>query len=439
MRMIGNRSLSSITTQMTAIVAVSVLLGMTLSVAIVVLFFADSRPQDSAPFSTFQAVQMTQLLQAARDQADAATIVRTARGAGIDVAIMPIRDLRPQERTINVSFSNWRISRRLNSTSGIEVLEGLRDPSGSNDQIIIKIDPSNALVFNVNAKSDFWRYILTPASMLLMIVLTFVLLISAYAVRWITAPLGTLANAAVSFGLSPREEHIVQRRGPREIAQVADALNEMRTRIRALLDDRTRMLAAISHDLRTPLTRLRLRSERVADEGLREAMLSDLTKISHMIDDTLRYLREDAGQEPISRTDLPSLLQTVCSDFSDVGNDVTYHGPARLAYTCKPKELGRALTNIVENGTKHSTAVEVHLDHHEDFVRIRVCDNGPGLADELREKVFEPFFKADDARGQNAGFGLGLSIARDIVRRHHGRLTKDQGLEVSIRLPIKNT
>lgn len=441
MSLLRKFSPASITTQMTAIVAISVVLGMTLSVIVVVFFFAGT--QDSMPSVTFQAAQITQLLQAATDQADATTILKTARAAGINVRKVAVADLRATDGSVEKSFSNWRISRRLNAIQGIDVLEGFQYPDGPKDQIVVRVDAANALVFNAHVKLEVWRYILTPVAMLLMTVLIFVLLISAYAVRWITAPLAILADAAVSFGLSPRDEHSLKQSGPLEIRQVTDALNEMRTRIRALLDDRTRMLAAISHDLRTPLTRLRLRSERIADETLREAMLRDLTKIGHMLDETLQFLQEDARSEPISRIDLPSMLQTICSDFSDVGNAVDYDGPSRFAYKCRPKELARAITNIVENGTKHGTAVAVKLDLSDtEFVNIRVHDNGPGIPVELREKVFEPFFKADSARGQNGGFGLGLSIARDIVKRHRGEIRmcsqNGRGLEVMVQLSTRH-
>src|SRR3546814_2600672 len=113
----------------------------------------------------------------------------------------------------------------------------------------------------------------------------------------------------------------------------------MRIRIRALLDDRTRMLAAISHDLRTPLTRLQLRAERIADQELREGMLREIAQVTRMLDFTLNYLREDVRSESASRIDLPSVLQTICAEFADVGHAVSYEGPGRLTWTCRPSVL----------------------------------------------------------------------------------------------------
>ncbi|MDB5652520.1 MAG: Signal transduction histidine kinase, partial [Tardiphaga sp.] len=261
-------------------------------------------------------------------------------------------------------------------------------------------------------------------------------------VRWIIAPLSDVAEAALSFGRSPRDDQVISRRGPREITQVADALNDMRTRIRALLEDRTRMLAAISHDLRTPLTRLRLRVERVGENALRDKMLGDLAAVGRMLDETLDYLREDGKFEAVSRADLPSMLQTICWDFADIGHPVTYLGPSRLAWTVRPRSLTRAITNIVENGVKHGGAVTVALGTATDAgVEITISDDGPGVPAALRGKVFEPFFKVDSARPQGeGGFGLGLSIAHNIIERHGGEIElgagEPHGLTVRIRLPV---
>src|ERR1700750_238114 len=136
----------------------------------------------------------------------------------------------------------------------------------------------------------------------------------------------------------------------------------MRAGSGALLDDRTRMLAAISHDLRTPLTRLRLRTERVADVTLRTAMLGDITTGSRLPHETLDYMRDDARSEATTRIDLPSFLQTICSDFADMGHAVSYEGRAQRSYACGPRAWLRAVTNIVENAVKHgSSAVTVAL------------------------------------------------------------------------------
>jgi signal transduction histidine kinase len=219
-------------------------------------------------------------------------------------------------------------------------------------------------------------------------------------------------------------------------------LNTMRTRIRALIDDRTRMLAAISHDLRTPMTRLRLRAERIGDPELRDGILYEVTQVSRMLDETLEYLQPGARKEGMSRVDLSSLLRTVCTEFGDVGHDVAYAGPSRLGWVCRPHALARAVSNVVDNAVQHGSAVRVGLRVGEDGVaEIDVADDGPGIPAPLREKVFDPFFKGDDARPATAGrgFGLGLSIARDVVRGHGGSIALldrlPQGLIVRMSLP----
>jgi signal transduction histidine kinase len=275
----------------------------------------------------------------------------------------------------------------------------------------------------------------------LTIVLVFVTLLSVYALRWIITPLSSVAAAAHFFGRSPDDDRVVNRSGPREIAQVADALNDMRTRIRALLDGRTRMLAAISHDLRTPLTRLRLRAERVADPELREGMLGEITRVTRMLDETLDYLRADVRSESASRVDLPSVLHTICTEFADVGHAISYEGPAHLAWICRPGVLMRAISNVVDNAVKHGSAVTVALRAcGQGAVEIDVADDGPGIDPSLRQRVFDPFFKGDGARSSNrSGFGLGLSIAREVIKGHGGDIhfldRAPRGLIVRMSLP----
>jgi signal transduction histidine kinase len=290
--------------------------------------------------------------------------------------------------------------------------------------------------------ADAWHLVLLPTLLTVTVVLVFVGFLSLYAVRWIIGPLSSVAAAARSFGRSPNDSQIVRREGPREIVQVAGALEEMRVRVRGLIDDRTRMLAAISHDLRTPLTRLRLRAERVEDRDLRDGMVREIALVTRMLDETLDYLREDVRSERLSRVDLPSVLQTVCTEFADIGHDVCYEGPVRLACTCRPQVLTRAISNVVDNAVKHGKAVTVALRARDAAtLELDVADDGPGIPPALRDKVFDPFFKADDARPsrERNGFGLGLSIARDVVKGHGGAIElidrMPRGLIVRMSLP----
>lgn len=424
MRILDRLVPRSITIQITGIVAISAILAIFLVMAIVV-FFVEGNPRYSATTMAAEVGTVARLARASKGDDEIAAILSAARDAGIKVERVPLSDLKTSPKGCCLSTQAVLLIRWLQSWWGLEVLEIAPSPGSDPDQLAVRLNEHDALQFDVASGFNVLTILLAPSALTLIIVLFFVVLLSIYAVRWIISPLSAVAAAAQSFGRSPEDDQVVRRHGPREIVQVADALNDMRTRIRALLDDRMRMLVAISHDLRTPLTRLRLRAERLTDPVQREGQLHEIARITHMLDETLNYLRRDVRSEELSRIDLPSLLQTVCVEFADVGHAVAYDGPPRLTWRCRPNLLARAITNIVDNATKHGAVVTVSLrlrDGHE--VEIDVGDDGPGISPELREKVFDPFFKGDAARGLAArsGFGLGLSIARDVVRGHGGEI-----------------
>jgi signal transduction histidine kinase len=161
-----------------------------------------------------------------------------------------------------------------------------------------------------------------------------------------------------------------------------------------------------------------------------------------MLSETLAYMREVGQTEATSPTDLPSLVQTICGQFADAGHDVVYRGPDRLAIVCRPHALTRALSNLVDNAVKFGAHVEVGVEAGGSEVCVEVRDDGPGVAPEIMGRVFEPFFKGDDARGQDqgGGFGLGLSIVREIAERHGGAVelinAEPSGLVARLRLPV---
>lgn len=213
-------------------------------------------------------------------------------------------------------------------------------------------------------------------------------------------------------------------------------------KIRNLLEQQTQMLWAVSHDIRTPLTRLRLRADRLPHGATREGIYREVERIDSMLQETLSYLRAEQLDEPAEHAELASLLQTVCDEFSDVGHSVAYRGPTRLRYLCRPRTLMRAVINVVDNAVRHAAGVQVRLEAAPDGgVVIEIADDGPGIADDLRTKVFEPFFSGAAARGapQRSGFGLGLTIAKRIVEGHGGQIDllggTPQGLLVRVVLP----
>jgi signal transduction histidine kinase len=268
-------------------------------------------------------------------------------------------------------------------------------------------------------------------------------LLSLWAASTLTAPLSAFAKAAESFSLDGTAAPLAET-GPEEIRLVARALNRMRERITALMRDRTQMLAAISHDLRTPITRLRLRSEFIEDEGQRGQMLQDLDQMRAMLESALALLRDDQAREPMTLVDLPAMLQLIRDQFSDLGHDIAFVGPSQVTVAARPDDLGRAVTNLVENAVRYGTRVRLGLAVSPNEVVVDVEDDGPGIADARKAAMIEPFVRGDDARNLDgaSGFGLGLSIARSIVVAHGGTLSlhdrQPRGLTARITLPARS-
>ncbi|MHC2626239.1 signal transduction histidine kinase [Bradyrhizobium huanghuaihaiense] len=249
-----------------------------------------------------------------------------------------------------------------------------------------------------------------------------VTLLGVWAGRALSSPLSAFARAAENFSLN-RASPPLPENGPEEIRSAARALNRMRERITALMNDRTRMLAAISHDLRTPITRLRLRSEYIEDPAQRTQTVRDLDQMQSMLESVLSLLRSESPVKP-TLVDVAALLQMVCEQFSDCGHAVTYSGPDRAAFVLRPDEIIRAVTNLVQNATRFGTRIDVALSISGDQLVIEVSDDGPGIPDDRKAAMLEPFVRGEDARtmDETTGFGLGLSIAQAIVTAHDGTL-----------------
>ncbi len=269
------------------------------------------------------------------------------------------------------------------------------------------------------------------------VIMTFLLF---WAARALATPLSDFARAAESFSLDG-DIAALPERGPEEIRAVARAFNRMRDRIRKLVDDRTRMLAAMGHDLRTPITRLRLRSEFIADEELRAQVLRDLDQMKAMTSGALTFLRDSQAREAATTIDLASLLQTVCDQYADMDHAVSYAGPDHATIMALPSDLQRAVVNLVDNAVRHGTIVVVRLTIGGGNAIIAVEDDGPGIEDSRKEAMLEAFVRGDDARtmDERSGFGLGLAIARTIAEAHGGTLTlhdnQPRGLIARLTLP----
>jgi len=255
----------------------------------------------------------------------------------------------------------------------------------------------------------------------------------------ITAPIKKLGEAAEAFG---RGEDVrpVGAEGPKEIRETIVAFNDMRERLSRFVLDRTKMLAAVGHDLRTPITTMRLRAEFIEDDETRERILASLDEMEQMAEAALAFAREEAISEPSRMVDLNALVQTVCADQADMNRTVVYHENGRLLYRCRPNSLKRAVRNLVENAVVHGKSAEVFLKHPTSGICITVEDNGPGIPECSMDQVFMPFVRLDESRGQETGgIGLGLAIARSIVRGHGGDIAihnrEAGGLTASIQLP----
>ncbi|MGG2398786.1 ATP-binding protein [Pseudomonas sp. SH1-B] len=250
-----------------------------------------------------------------------------------------------------------------------------------------------------------------------------VVLIALFAVRLVLRPLQRMTAAAETLGQDIHRPPLPVD-GPREVRQAAQAFNVMQRRLIDSIAERTRFFAAVSHDLRTPITRLRLRAEMLADETTRQRFRDDLQRMEEMVSASLDFLRSGELDDAREQVDIDALLQGLQADFDDLGADVTVHGSTR-PMVAHASGLHRCLQNLLENAVRHAGGpIEIQLEDRDEQVRIGIADRGPGIEETLLERVMEPFYRGDEARGEGtAGYGLGLSIARQIASAHGGSLT----------------
>jgi signal transduction histidine kinase len=256
--------------------------------------------------------------------------------------------------------------------------------------------------------------------------------------RSITRPLSKLAVAAEAMGRDIRHPPPPEE-GVREIREATRAFSVMQDRLRRYFDSRTRVLAAMSHDLRTPLTRFRLRVEQVGDANLRARFVSDLDEMESLVRGALALFRNLNDDEKFEAVDVNTLLQSLVSEYAEVGANVTFEGSARDLFNARPLALKRCVMNLVDNALKFGKRAKIQVEDGE-ALTISVADEGPGIPEESLERVFEPFFRIETSRSrETGGTGLGLSIARDVAQAHGGVLTLrnlgEGGLIAELRLP----
>lgn len=353
------------------------------------------------------------------------------------------------EAAENPSLFFAELSREI-ARLGLEAQVEIMMPSGK--RILIRHD-------------ELWASYSSPSLVFLMFLVGVVAVLAVFAALadLLAGPFKNLTRAIIDHG-DEVDGPPVEERGPTEARSMAVAYNELRERISRMLGDRTRMLAAISHDLRTPSTRLRLRAEFIENDELRETVLRDLDEMDGLLNDALDFLGDWIHKEDERTVDFVSVLEAICDDYADLGRPVTFSGPQPLQFStvhtvfgggdepqsfdgkrsirlsCRPGTLKRAFTNLIENALKYGHRARVSLEATADRVLIAVRDEGPGIPVEHQDKVFLPFYRVEGSRARSTGgSGLGLSIVKTVVDAHDGEIElhnmPGKGLEVLISLP----
>jgi len=274
-------------------------------------------------------------------------------------------------------------------------------------------------VFDVNVPQEPLRSIesLVPLLLLLLFVC---FALAAFLVRMITGSLQRLSRAADEIGANPDRAPLAES-GPSEVRGVIAAFNRMQQRVREYLIERGRLLSAISHDLKTPITRLRLRAEMLKDDEIRGKMLRDLDEMQTMVGATLNFFGSVGKETQRQPVDVAALIESVCEDRRESGQALSVRGAPLSPYRADPQALRRCLENLIENAVRYGSCADIDIDDSPQRLRIAIRDRGPGIPEGELEKVFEPFYRLDDSRNMDSGgTGLGLSIARNIARWHGG-------------------
>ncbi len=356
-------------------------------------------------------------------------------------------------RPVNVAILDWEdeLPSAMPGMTGMPGMRGMHhmqhDPSHS---VLMASGPA---AFHIEAQlgnGDWASMIqglpqdqfLLPGKLLsaLAILLISVVGLSLWAVRWVTRPLVVLGEAADALGRDiTRPPPLDQNKGPKEVQRAAQAFNTMQTRIANYIQDRERFLAAVSHDLKTPITRMRLRTELLDDGTAREKFLHDLNDMEMMTVATLNFIRGEQKREETRPVDIMALLESLQEDRQAMGQKVELSGTAR-PYPAQPLSLRRGLENLIDNAIKYGDEAKLIVEDSEQQLLIRIRDHGPGIPEQKLIEVFEPFYRLEESRNrESGGVGLGLSIARSIIRAHGGDLTLQNlagnGLEATLVLP----
>lgn len=274
----------------------------------------------------------------------------------------------------------------------------------------------------------------------LVLQLLLVALCSWIAVRQVVRPFLQFTRAVDS--LDPAAHSPMTEKGPVEVRQAAHAFNEMQSRIQTYLRERAQILASISHDLQTPITRMKLRIEMADQPELRDKLLSDLDNMSSLVREGIAYARSSESlEETTLKLELNAWVNSIASDYQDIGKNVQFHARnARLPIVTRPQALRRVMTNLLDNALKFGDSAVIEIDEDERQVAIRIMDNGPGIPEAELEAVLQPFYRVETSRNrETGGTGLGLAIAAQLTAQLDGKLhlanRAEGGLAVSVILP----
>lgn len=319
-------------------------------------------------------------------------------------------------------------------------------PSNSFDQQVDK----EKFVLSMQLTDNSWlqfkgripnkhRTFVTNVIAIFIVFIVSIFLIALLISRQIIKPLRGFSNAAITFSVDINSVPLAET-GPTEIIQTARAFNIMQKRISNFVNERMQIIAAISHDLRTPLTRLRLRFESIETLPDHDKIMSDIKDMQTMLDSTLAFAKDDSKQETRKKVNLTSLLQTICDDNADTGGVINCSLQPGIEYKCGPVALKRAINNIIENAQRYGEYARIELNADTDSITIKISDKGPGIPEEEQQKVLNPFYRIEKSRNKDTGgSGLGLTVAKTIISAHGGEIilknAADVGLMVIITLP----
>lgn len=267
----------------------------------------------------------------------------------------------------------------------------------------------------------------------------FFTVLSVFIVKRITSPLAELASKANKLGKG-HSISAIEPRGPIDIQDAIVAFNAMRKRLLSVKDHRARALAAISHDIRTPLTSMRLQAEFITEADIQEKILEQIEEMEQICEATVTFALKDSWSEESRYFDISSLVESLCCDLEDQGLGVQFEWSKKIPFLGRPVAIKRALNNLIKNGVKYGVRVNVYIEEIEDTIAIHIVDEGIGIPEEDKERLFEPFERSEQSRNRSSGgLGLGMAIARSVIRSHGGEIElnnlPDKGLDVVVILP----